>query len=109
MHLYSISSSNAGEKTEKDDTLTVKYSVEKPINKKIIEDKETLDFECLEQLNLNSFKKIDLISAIEKVICNDSDNKIAWIQTKIHAQNLNIEKSSYYPIITSSLNYSLEK
>ena len=38
MHLYSISSSNAGEKTEKDDTLTVKYSVEKPINKKIIED-----------------------------------------------------------------------
>ena len=44
MFFYSISSSNAGEKTEKDDTLTVKYSVEKPINKKIIEDKYTLVF-----------------------------------------------------------------
>lgn len=60
---------------------------------------------CMSDKSLNTFKNLDLISAIERAICHNPEAKNAWIETKIKAMQVKLAQASYYPQINATLDY----
>ena len=65
--------------------------------------------QCLSDRSANKGKELDLISAIERAICQNPEAKNAWIETKIKAAQAKIAQSSYYPQVTASYDYTRGK
>jgi len=64
---------------------------------------------CLSQPSLKVTQTLELMQAVEKAVCSNPDTNSAWVQTKLQAAQLGVSKASYYPQVSSSVNYDWGK
>lgn len=76
---------------------------------KLINREQVGQIQCLSDRSVNLGKSLDLISAIERAICQNPDAKIAWIETKIKAAQVKLAQSSYYPQVSANYDYTRGK
>ena len=84
--------------------------IESTLNQTVIQDiaqqrTQVGDIQCLSQSQLNPNDQLSLIHAVERAVCRFPETKSAWVQTRIQAAQLKISKSSYYPQLSTSVNY----